>query len=65
MDNNELIELIGYQILSIRDSGATNMFDIDKVREIAQEQRFDELVTYIDTNKDDYVLAIFTGKVNL
>ena len=50
------------QILSIRDSGKTNMFDTNMVQRLAYEQDFYELVMYIEEHKKDYCHFIMTGE---
>lgn len=65
MDNRKLVETIRSEILTIRGTGATNMFDVHTVRKIAEELNYVELVKYIDTNKDGYFDSIFTGEINL
>ena len=57
-----MTEEIKNQILAVRQTGATNMFDIIRVREIAKELDFDELVEYLPTNKTEYVNFILYGK---
>ncbi|HHQ1286894.1 TPA: DUF5049 domain-containing protein [Listeria monocytogenes] len=50
------------QILAIRDSGETNMFDVRKVQEIALREGYDELLIYLADNVGDYSRFILTGK---
>lgn len=50
------------QILDIRQTGLTNMFDIGKVLEIAKVMEFDELEEYIPEHKAEYVNFILTGE---
>lgn len=50
------------QILGIRQTGLTNMFDIGKVLEIAKVMEFDELEEYIPEHKAEYVNFILTGE---
>lgn len=50
------------QILKIRDTGRTNMFDIVMVQRIAYELKCYELVEYLITNKGEYTHFILTGK---
>ena len=57
-----MTEEIKNQILAVRQTGATNMFDIIRVREIAKELDFDELVEYLPANKVEYVNFILYGK---
>ena len=45
-----MTEKIKNQILAVRQTGATNMFDIIRVMEIAEELDFDELVEYLPAN---------------
>ena len=49
------------QILAIRDTGLTNMFDIHAVQKIAYEMEFYELVNFIEENRSSYVRFILTG----
>jgi len=51
------------QILTIRDSGVTNMFDLKRVQYEANKLEFYELVIFIEENKDKYVNFIMTGKL--
>ena len=53
------------QIIAIRDSGTTNMFDTRNVRELAYMQNYDELVVFIDNHKSNYLHFILTGKDDL
>lgn len=50
------------QILAIRDSGETNMFDVRKVQEIALRKGYDELLIYLADNVEAYSRFILTGK---
>ena len=50
------------QILAIRDSGLTNMFDINTVQRLAYERDFHDLVMYIEEHKAEYVNFILTGE---
>lgn len=56
-------EKIKEQILSIRESGVTNMFDVNRVQYEANERDFYELVVYLTEHKAEYVHFILTGKV--
>lgn len=49
------------QILHIRDTGLTNMFDIYMVQRLAHENDFYELVNFIEENKEEYVHFILYG----
>ena len=57
-----MTEEIRNQILAIRQTGATNMFDIIRVKEIAELLEFTELVEFLPDNKAEYVNFILTGK---
>ncbi len=50
------------QILAIRDSGETNMFDTRTVQYIANREGFYDLVVYLEEHKKEYVNFILTGK---
>lgn len=50
------------QILTIRETGITNMFDIITVQRIAFEMEFYELVDFLETNRKAYVNFIIYGK---
>ena len=50
------------QILAIRDTGLTNMFDLPVVQRLAYERDFYELVCWIEDHKKEYVRFILTGK---
>lgn len=50
------------QILAIRDTGETNMFDVRKVQEIALREGYDELLVYHADNVGAYSRFILTGK---
>lgn len=49
------------QILAVRDTGATNMFDTNMVQRIAFEMDFYELVTWLEDHKSEYVRFIMYG----
>lgn len=55
-------ETIKSQIIAIRDTGLTNMFDTNMVQRLAYEREFYELVTFIEESPSEYVHFIFTGK---
>lgn len=50
------------QILAIRDTGLTNMFDVVAVQRIANDRGFYELVVYLEENRKEYVHFILTGE---
>jgi len=49
------------QILAVRDTGITNMFDINAVQRIAHDMNFYELVIYLEDNRKEYVNFILYG----
>lgn len=57
-----MTETIKNQILTVRQTGETNMFDINAVQRIADREGFYELVIYIEEHKSEYVRFILTGQ---
>lgn len=57
-----MTEKIKEQILAIRDTGLTNMFDMNAVQRLAYERDFYELVVYLEENRKEYVQFILTGE---
>lgn len=57
-----MTEKIKKQILAIRDSGETNMFDIKTVQYLAFHRDYYELVTYLDEHPIEYAHFIMTGE---
>ena len=55
-------EKIKTQILKVRDTGLTNMFDTNVVPKIAFEMELYELVNFLEDNKKAYVHFILTGE---
>ena len=53
---------IKVQILAIRDTGLTNMFDIGMVQRLAYERDFYELVLYLEDHRSEYAHFILTGE---
>lgn len=51
------------QILAIRDTGETNMFDIPVVIDIAEREGYYELIDYLSEHKEDYFYFILRGEV--
>jgi hypothetical protein len=49
------------QILSIRDTGLTNMFDIQMVQRIAFDSGYYELVTFLEDFWEEYIQFILHG----
>ncbi len=50
------------QIFVIRNTGLTNMFDVNTVQRMAHEMNFFELVVFLEEHKDQYVRFILTGE---
>ncbi len=50
------------QILAVRATGRTNMFDANMVQVIADEMHFYDLVVFIEEHKDRYAQFILTGE---
>ena len=57
-----MTEKIREQILAVRRTGRTNMFDVPMVQYIANEVRFYELVVFLEVHRSEYVHFIFTGE---
>lgn len=57
-------EEIKNEILAVRETGATNMFDVRTVKEIARQLAFDELADFLSDKKNHqaYCNFILTGK---
>ncbi|HBR09473.1 MAG TPA: DUF5049 domain-containing protein [Clostridiales bacterium] len=56
-----MTQTIKEQILEIRDTGLTNMFDVNMVQRLAYERDFYELVTWLEEHRKEYVRFILTG----
>ena len=57
-----MTEKIREQILAIRDTGLTNMFDIPMVQRLAFDRDFYELVDYLEDHRKEYAHFIMTGE---
>jgi hypothetical protein len=55
-------ETVKKQILTIRDTGLTNMFDTSAVQRIANDMGFYELVVFIEEHRKEYIHFILTGE---
>lgn len=60
-----MTEIIKEQILRVRDTCLTNMFDIKNVRFIVEELDLIELKNYIENSDDkrEYITFIINGKL--
>ena len=50
------------QILAVRETGLTNMFDVNAVQRIAFDMGLFELVVYLEDNRAAYCRFILTGE---
>ena len=57
-----MTEKIKEQVLAVRDTGLTNMFDVNTVQRIANDMGFFELVVYLEEHRREYAHFIFTGE---
>ena len=57
-----MTDTIRDQILAIRDTGLTNMFDIPMVQRLAYDWDYYELVCFLEEHKKEYVHFILTGE---
>nr|DAE75104.1 MAG TPA: protein of unknown function DUF5049 [Caudoviricetes sp.] len=57
-----MTDKIREQILAIRATGRTNMFNVPMVQNIANEMHFYELVIFIEEHRSEYVRFILTGE---
>ena len=55
-------EVVKEQILAVRDTALTNMFDIPAVQKIASNMGYFELVIFLEENRKTYVQFILTGE---
>ncbi len=54
-------ETIRNQILAIRDTGLTNMFDVHMVQRLAFDRNYFELVNFLEEHCKEYVRFILYG----
>ena len=52
------------QILTIRETGLTNMFDVCTVQRIANDRGFYELVVFLEKHRREYAQFILTGETS-
>ena len=57
-----MTDIIKRQILAVRDTGLTNMFDVNAVQRIANDMGFYELVMYLEEHRREYAHFILTGE---
>ena len=58
----EFTETVKEQILAIRATGETNMFDVPMVQQIANREGYYELVIFLIDHTKEYVHFIMNGK---
>ena len=58
-----MTERVKEQILEIRATGITNMFDLPAVQRLAFERDYFELVIYLEEHPEEYVRFILYGEV--
>lgn len=58
-----MTEIVKEQILEIRATGITNMFDLPAVQRLAFERDFFEPVIYLEEHPEEYVRFILYGEV--
>ena len=59
-----MTEKVKKQILAIRDTGLTTMFDVPMVQRLAYERGYYELVCYLEEHRKEYAHFIMTGKAD-
>ena len=59
-----MTEKVKEQLLAIRDTGLTNMFDVLMVQRLAYERGYYELVCYLEEHRKEYAHFIMTGEAD-
>ena len=59
----EFTDTVRRQILAIRDTGETNMFDVPMVQQIANRLGYYELVLFLIDHRKEYAHFIMTGEI--
>lgn len=57
-----MTEKIQEQILAVRDTGLTNMFDVNAAQRIANDMGLYELVVFLEEHRREYAHFILTGE---
>lgn len=57
-----MTDTVREQILAIRATGLTNMFDVPTVQRLAYERDFYELVCWLEEHRSEYAHFILTGE---
>ena len=61
---NNMEPVVKEQILAVRDTGKTNMFDVNTVMQIAHRKGFYELVVFLTEHRAEYARFILTGETD-
>ena len=56
-----MTDTVREQILAIRATGLTNMFDVPTVQRLVYERDFYELVCWLEEHRSEYAHFILTG----
>ena len=57
-----MTDTVREQILAIRATGLTNMFDVPTVQRLSYERDFYELVCWLEEHRSEYAHFILTGE---
>ena len=57
-------DTIRAQILAIRDTDMTNMFDVNAVQRLAYERDYYDLMLWLEDHRKEYVRFILTGETD-
>ena len=60
-----MTEKIRSEILEIRSSAATNMFDLPMVQRLAYEREYYDLVCWLADHRKEYIRFILTGEADM
>ena len=60
-----MTEKVRSQILAIRDTGLTNMFDIPMVQRLAYDRGYYELACWLEGHRKEYARFIMTGEAKM
>ena len=63
MNKKDRAERILEQVILVRDTGATNMFDTNRVIEIAKMYNLNLLADFVSKHKKEYCDLIFDGNI--
>ena len=60
-----MTERVRENILALRDTGLTNMFDLPMVQRLAYDRGYYELVCWLEEHRKEYAHFILTGEVEM